>query len=192
MLSRSYASRKIRPKRTPHSWPLDYVRVSTYGHMLDAQLEQLSEAGCTKIYREKVTGRRVRKTAVARRVARTKHYAYQEASWLVPAKTPETLARSCWPHSTARAKLSVADECRGRAHARVTAGEQMSRISIGGDAARGTPADTHPVFVQTIAASLNRRSASVVASAGSLSQSGAGIADLMLRPRPLALLLAAA
>ena len=36
----------------------------------------------------------------------------------------------------------------------------MSRISIGGDAARGTPADTYPVFVQTIAASLNlRRSA---------------------------------
>ena len=33
-----------------------YARVSTYGQMLDAQLEQLRGAGCTKIYREKVTG----------------------------------------------------------------------------------------------------------------------------------------
>ena len=30
--------------------------VSTYGQTLDAQLEQLRAAGCTKIYREKVTG----------------------------------------------------------------------------------------------------------------------------------------
>ena len=29
---------------------------STYGQTLDAQLEQLRSAGCTKIYREKVTG----------------------------------------------------------------------------------------------------------------------------------------
>jgi len=35
---------------------LGYARVSTYGHTFDAQLEQLREAGCTKIYREKVTG----------------------------------------------------------------------------------------------------------------------------------------
>src|SRR6202030_2028061 len=33
-----------------------YARVSTYGQTLDAQLEQLRGAGCTKIYREKVTG----------------------------------------------------------------------------------------------------------------------------------------
>jgi DNA invertase Pin-like site-specific DNA recombinase len=32
--------------------------VSTYGQTLDAQLEQLRGAGCTKIYREKVTGAR--------------------------------------------------------------------------------------------------------------------------------------
>lgn len=57
MLSRSYASRKICPKRTPLR-PLDYARLSTYGHSLDARLEQLREAGCTKIYREKVTGAR--------------------------------------------------------------------------------------------------------------------------------------
>jgi hypothetical protein len=30
--------------------------VSTYGQTLDAQLEQLRGAGCTKIFREKVTG----------------------------------------------------------------------------------------------------------------------------------------
>lgn len=35
---------------------LCYARVSTYGQTLDAQLEQLRGAGCTKIYREKVTG----------------------------------------------------------------------------------------------------------------------------------------
>jgi DNA invertase Pin-like site-specific DNA recombinase len=33
-----------------------HSRVSTYGQTLDAQLEQLRGAGCTKIYREKVTG----------------------------------------------------------------------------------------------------------------------------------------
>jgi len=31
-------------------------RISTYGQTLDAQLEQLGGAGCTKIFREKVTG----------------------------------------------------------------------------------------------------------------------------------------
>ena len=33
-----------------------YARVSTYGQTLDAQLEQLRAEGCSKIYREKVTG----------------------------------------------------------------------------------------------------------------------------------------
>ena len=36
--------------------PLGYARISTYGQTLDAQLEQLRGAGCSKIYREKVTG----------------------------------------------------------------------------------------------------------------------------------------
>ena len=35
---------------------LGYARVSTYGQTLDVQLEQLRGAGCTQIYREKVTG----------------------------------------------------------------------------------------------------------------------------------------
>ena len=40
----------------PQNRRLGYARVSTYGRTLDAQLEQLRGAGCTKIYREKVTG----------------------------------------------------------------------------------------------------------------------------------------
>jgi len=51
--SRGYASRNS-PAKTP-PW---LCRVSTYGQTLDAQLEQLRGAGCTKIYREKVTGAR--------------------------------------------------------------------------------------------------------------------------------------
>jgi DNA invertase Pin-like site-specific DNA recombinase len=43
-------------KTHPQNRPLGYARVSTYGQTLDAQLEQLRGAGCTKIYREKVTG----------------------------------------------------------------------------------------------------------------------------------------
>jgi len=33
-----------------------YARVRTYGQTLDAQLKKLCGAGCTKIYREKVSG----------------------------------------------------------------------------------------------------------------------------------------
>src|SRR5437899_5811555 len=46
------------PKNEPQNRRLGYARVSTYGQTLDAQLEQLRGAGCTKIYREKVTGAR--------------------------------------------------------------------------------------------------------------------------------------
>ena len=42
----------------PENRRIGYARVSTYGRTLDAQLEQLRGAGCTKIYREKVTGAR--------------------------------------------------------------------------------------------------------------------------------------
>jgi hypothetical protein len=40
----------------PQNRRLGYARVSIYGQTLDAQLDQLRAAGCTKIYREKVTG----------------------------------------------------------------------------------------------------------------------------------------
>jgi DNA invertase Pin-like site-specific DNA recombinase len=40
----------------PQNHRLGYARVSTYGQTLNAQLEQLRGAGCTKVYREKVTG----------------------------------------------------------------------------------------------------------------------------------------
>src|SRR5216683_145568 len=42
----------------PQNRRLGYAHVSTYGQTLDAQLEQLRGGGCTKIYREKVTGAR--------------------------------------------------------------------------------------------------------------------------------------
>ena len=40
----------------PKTRRLGYVRVSTYGQTLDAQLEQLKADGCAKIYREKASG----------------------------------------------------------------------------------------------------------------------------------------
>jgi DNA invertase Pin-like site-specific DNA recombinase len=42
----------------PQSRAIGCARVSTYGQALDAQLEQLRGAVCTKIYREKVTAAR--------------------------------------------------------------------------------------------------------------------------------------
>jgi DNA invertase Pin-like site-specific DNA recombinase len=41
----------------PQNRHFGYARVSTYGQTLDTQLEQLRGAGCTKIFREKVTAR---------------------------------------------------------------------------------------------------------------------------------------
>jgi DNA invertase Pin-like site-specific DNA recombinase len=40
----------------PQNRRIGYARVSTVGQTLDSQLEQLRGIGCTKIYREKVTG----------------------------------------------------------------------------------------------------------------------------------------
>jgi DNA invertase Pin-like site-specific DNA recombinase len=42
----------------PEESLIGYARVSTVGQTLDSQLEQLRGAGCTKIYREQVTGAR--------------------------------------------------------------------------------------------------------------------------------------
>ncbi|MGH7103054.1 MAG: recombinase family protein [Acetobacteraceae bacterium] len=44
------------PEKKPQNRPIGYAGVSTHGQTRDAQLEQLRAAGCTKIYREKVTG----------------------------------------------------------------------------------------------------------------------------------------
>ena len=49
---------KTKARPAPESRRLGYARVSTYGQTLDAQLEQLRRNGCTKIYREKVSGAR--------------------------------------------------------------------------------------------------------------------------------------
>jgi len=43
-----------------------YARVSTDGQALDAQLEQLRKAKCSKIYREKVSGARTDRAQLAR------------------------------------------------------------------------------------------------------------------------------
>jgi DNA invertase Pin-like site-specific DNA recombinase len=45
-------------EKDPPSELIGYARVSTYGQSLSAQLEQLKAAGCSRIYREKVTGAR--------------------------------------------------------------------------------------------------------------------------------------
>ena len=47
------------PETHPQKRCFGHARVSTYGQTLDAQLEQLRKAGCSKIYREKVTGAKV-------------------------------------------------------------------------------------------------------------------------------------
>ena len=51
-----HGSRKDMTKTKPQNRRLGYARVSTYGQTLDAQLKQLRGAGCTTIFREKVTG----------------------------------------------------------------------------------------------------------------------------------------
>ena len=44
------------PFRTPQPRRLGYVRVSTYGQTLDAQLDQLRADGSTRPYRDAATG----------------------------------------------------------------------------------------------------------------------------------------
>ena len=46
------------PETHPQKRHVGYARVSTYGQTLGAQLDQLRAAGCTRIFREKVTGAR--------------------------------------------------------------------------------------------------------------------------------------
>jgi DNA invertase Pin-like site-specific DNA recombinase len=77
----------------PFSLPLSnrrigYARVSTWGQMLDAQLEQLRGAGCTKIYREKVTGAR------PDRRERLKMFKHRAAGDVVIVTRIDRLARS--------------------------------------------------------------------------------------------------
>ena len=50
----------------PQNRIIGYARVSTYGQTLDAQLEQLKEAGCAKVYREKATGAKIERRELQR------------------------------------------------------------------------------------------------------------------------------
>lgn len=56
-------------KTSPPKRSFGYARVSTHGQTLEAQLEQLKQAGCTKIYREKVSGARADRKELNRLLA---------------------------------------------------------------------------------------------------------------------------
>jgi DNA invertase Pin-like site-specific DNA recombinase len=49
---------KTKAKTPPETRRLGYARVSTYGQTLDAQIAELRKDGCTRIFREKVSGAR--------------------------------------------------------------------------------------------------------------------------------------
>jgi DNA invertase Pin-like site-specific DNA recombinase len=57
------------PETEPQNRRLGYARVSTYGQTLDAQLEQLRAAGCSRIFREKVTGAKADRRQLLRMLA---------------------------------------------------------------------------------------------------------------------------
>ena len=55
----------------PEKRLIGYARVSTYGQILDSQLEQLRQTGCSSrnIYRERVTGARAGRRELNRMLA---------------------------------------------------------------------------------------------------------------------------
>ena len=70
---------------------LGYARVSTYGQALDAQLEQLRAADCSKIYREKVTGARADRRELLKLLAAL------APGDVVTVTRIDRLARACYP-----------------------------------------------------------------------------------------------
>jgi DNA invertase Pin-like site-specific DNA recombinase len=75
---------------------LGYARVSTYGQTLDAQLDQLRQDGCAKIYREKASGAKADRRELLRMLKTT------ASGDVVTVTRIDRLARSTFSPSSSR------------------------------------------------------------------------------------------
>ena len=117
----------------PQNRCLGYARVSTYGQMLDAQLEQLRGAGCTKIFREKVTGAHSERTIRPIAAVSPKPIPRHARVLMQPA-----LARSMWGRATVQRGLEP------RAEGRFTAVPVALALRLRLAEGRRSTAERHP------------------------------------------------